>query len=305
MSGPSHGDAEGGQGGGLRAAAVVVVVGVGFAALALLAPALHAGPLPVAVTVPPQAWLVRQLAGNRAAVEVLLPPGSSPHTYEPTPQQVARLGGARLVVAVGHPALPFEGRLLAALLPRQTPPRVVDMSEVAAGLSTASLADAVAGDPHLWLSPAVMRATATAVAAALSDLDPAGSDLYRQHLASVVAAIDRVDADLRRELTGLPRRRFLVYHPAWGYLAREYGLEQAAVEAEGKEPSPRQLVALVERERRDGTRVLFVQRGDSEAPARALAAELGARLVTLDPLAADWPDNLRRVGAALREALGG
>jgi zinc transport system substrate-binding protein len=150
-----------------------------------------------------------------------------------------------------------------------------------------------------------MRATAADVAAALERLDPAGASLYRSRLAATQGEIDRLAADLGRTLAGLPRHRFLVYHPAWGYLARDYGLEQQAIEAGGKEPSPRELVALVEAARRDRTRVVFVQRGYYDRPAQAIAEEIGARVVALDPMAEDWPANLRAVAASLREALGG
>jgi zinc transport system substrate-binding protein len=291
---------------GLRLLPLLVVL-AGIAAVSLLhqrPPARHL--LRVAVSVPPQAWLVRRIGRDRVDVEVLLPPGTSPHTYEPTPQQVARLADARLVVEVGHPSLLFERRLLDALLAREPRPVVVDMSRDATPLVGNSVAAAGAEtDPHVWLSPAVMRATAGEVASALARLDPGAEAFYRRNLAGTLAEVDRLDVALRETLSGLRHRRFLVYHPAWGYLARDYGLEQVAIEEGGKEPSPRRLVELIEGARRDGTRVLFVQRGYYDAPARAVAAELQARVVAVDPMAEDWPANLRRVGAELREALRG
>jgi zinc transport system substrate-binding protein len=259
--------------------------------------------LPVAVTVPPQAWLVRSIGGDRVDVAVLLPPGTSPHTYEPTPQQVARLSDARLVVEVGHPSFLFERRLLDALLAREPKPLVVDMSRRAT-----LLRDEDAGgetDPHLWLSPAVMRAAAADVTEALATLDPAAAATYRSRLPSVQAEIDAVDRDLRRTFAGDAGRRFLVYHPAWGYLAHEYGLQQVAIEAHGKEPSARRLVELVDAARRDHVDRVFVQLGTYDRPARAIADELGARLVTVDPMAEDWPGNLRRVAAEIAGALRG
>jgi zinc transport system substrate-binding protein len=160
-------------------------------------------------------------------------------------------------------------------------------------------------DPHVWLSPAVMRDTAREVASALETLDPGAGGIYRGNLAGVLADIEAVDGDLRRALAGLAGRRFLVYHPEWGYFARAYGLEQVAIEAGGKEPSARRLVELGEAARRDGVRGVFIQRGYAEQPARAIAQELGARVVAIDAMAADWPANLRRVGAQVREAIGG
>ncbi|HET9767900.1 MAG TPA: zinc ABC transporter substrate-binding protein [Thermoanaerobaculia bacterium] len=297
---------------GARGAAVWLLLAVAVALAAIAARGIHARPdrgghrLRVVATVPPQAWLVKRLGGDRVEIDVLLPPGASEHTYEPTPQQVARLADARLVVEVGHPALLFERRLLDAMLARRPRPLVVEMTH---GLVLPDAPPAAphthGSDPHVWLSPKMMRSSAVAVAAALERLDPAGAPFYRANLHATLADMDRLDAELARELGELPSRRFLVYHPAWGWFARDYGLEQVAIERDGKEPSPRRLVELVEEERRAGTRAVFVQRGEYDRPAQAIAGELGARVVALEPLAEDWPGNLRRVAAALREGAGG
>jgi zinc transport system substrate-binding protein len=258
-------------------------------------------PLAVTATVPPQAWLVRRLGGERVTVEVLLPPGADVHTYETTPQQVQRLDAARLIVEVGHPALPLERQLLAHVARRSPAPEIVSMAAAGRALGVAIAED----DPHLWLSPAVMSATARGVAAALARLDPPATALYERNLASLLAEVDAVDAEVRHELASLPQRRFLVYHPSWGCFAQHYGLEQVAIEADGKEPSARRLVALVEQARADGTRAVFVQEGVADRPARVLAAELGAAVVPLDALAEDWPATMRLAAARLREALDG
>lgn len=260
-----------------------------------------ATPLSVVVTVPPQAWLVRRIGGEGVGVEVLLPPGADVHTYEPTPQQVERLARSRLLVTVGHPALALERQLVAAAARREPPPRLVEMTGAARGLDFPVSPD----DPHLWVSPAVMAATARHIADALAQLDPAAAAGYHRRLVAVLAEIETVDAELRRDLSHLERRTFFVYHPSWGALAHEYGLEQVAIEADGKEPPPRRLVELVERARDERARAVFVQRGVADRPARVLAAEIGAEVVPLDALAEDWPEGLRLAGARLREALGG
>ncbi|HEV8239512.1 MAG TPA: zinc ABC transporter substrate-binding protein [Thermoanaerobaculia bacterium] len=292
---------------GGRAAWAIFVVAFVIAAIAVSWRAQGRSTAPtrlrVVATVPPQAWLVKRLGGDRVDVDVLLPPGASEHTYEPTPQQVARLADARLVVEVGHPSLLFERRLLDAMLVREPQPLVVEM--VPAGAASPAKPHDHGSDPHVWLSPRAMRAAAGDVEAALERLDPAGVPLYRANLRATVADVDRLDSDLRRELGRLRQRRFLVYHPAWGYFARDYGLQQVAIETDGKEPSPRRLVELVEEARRAGTRTVFVQRGEYARPAQAIAEELGAKVVALEPLAEDWPGTLRHTAAALREAAGG
>lgn len=148
-----------------------------------------------------------------------------------------------------------------------------------------------------------MRSAAGVVAQALAELDPEGAPAYRARLESLVAQIDALDAEIRRELSGLERRRFLVTHPAWGHFAADYGLEQVAIEDEGKMPGPRRMVELVETARGEGVRVVFAQRGFPRAPAEAVAAEIGGRVVTLDPLARSWLDQTRTTARAIAAAL--
>jgi zinc transport system substrate-binding protein len=269
--------------------------------------------LRVGVTVPPQAYLVERLGGERVAIEVLMPSGSSEETFSPSPRQMVALSRADLYLVVGHPAFLVERRHVLPALERNPGVRVVAMAGGHQGLKRPSSDSAgaggghghagAAGDPHLWTAPRHMRGAAVAVAAALAELDPAGSPLYRARLASLLADLDALDAEVRRELSGLDRRRFLVAHPAWGHFAAEYGLEQVAIEDEGKEPGPRRLVALVELARAEGMRAVFSQAGFPDAAARAVAAEIGARVVPLDPLARDWLDNTRATARAIAAAL--
>lgn len=275
-------------------------------------PGPGAAPRPVqaAVTVPPQAYLVERIGGERVATEVLMPSGSSEETFSPTPRQLVALSRAELYVLVGHPAFIVEERHVLPALARNPGVHVTSMWDGEAPEDRRPDTDGrVHGnhtDPHLWTAPRTMRSAAVRVAAALAELDPPGAAVYRTRLASFLAEVDALDAEIRRELSGLPRRRFLVTHPAWGHFAAQYGLEQMAIEDEAKEPGPRRLVALVEEARAEGIRVVFSQAGFPDAAARAVAAEIGARVVPLDPLARSWLDNTRHtariIAASLEEA---
>jgi zinc transport system substrate-binding protein len=255
--------------------------------------------LRVGVTVPPQAYLVERLGGERVAIEVLMPSGSSEETFSPSPRQMVALSRADLYVLVGHPAFLVESRHVAPALARSPGVRVVAMWAAGGGHGPGGEAD----DPHVWTAPRNMRRAAVEVAAALAELDPAGAAAYRARLASFLVDVDALDAEIRRELSGLPRRRFLVTHPAWGHLAAEYGLEQVAIEEEGKEPGPRRLVALIEVARAEGIRTVFSPAGFPDAAARAVAAETGGAVLPLDPLARSWLENTRRTARAIATAL--
>jgi len=243
-------------------------------------------PLVVSVSVPPQAYFVERIGGERVEVHVLVPPGTSPATYEPSPRQMVALGRSRLYVEVGHPDFLFEQRHLETLLKGNTQVVTVDMAAGTGTFCQDEQGRELDGDPHIWLSPRLMRTAAANIAAELVRLDPEGAPYYRQNLESLLSDIERLDLELRQLLSGLQGRRFMVFHPAWSHFACEYGLRQMAIESGGKEPGPAQLVATIEEARREGIRVVFAQNEE------------------LDPLAHDWLENLRfsaeRIAAALR-----
>lgn len=267
------------------------------------------GKVQVAVSVPPQAYFVDRIGGERVDVQVMIPPGTSPHAFEPTPQQMVAFSRARLYVRVGHPDFPFEKKHLDGLLRRHPEIEAIDMAE-GVRLLRAAEPEGHGGDhghgdtdPHVWLCPEAVALSAPRVAMALARLDPAHAELYEANLAAFLADLAALDEELRASFAGLEQRRFMVQHPAWGYLAAHYGLEQIAIESGGKEPGPAALVALIERARQEGVRVVFVQQGIADRTARTLAREVGAEVAVVDPLAYDWIENLRSVGAAFRKAL--
>jgi zinc transport system substrate-binding protein len=275
-----------------------------------VAPAADHGPIRVAVSVPPQAYFVERIGGARVQVAVMIPPGYSHVDYPLTPRQVAALSRARLYVAVGHPAFEFEAVQLAPVLKALPGLRVVDMSRgmrlITEGEGSEGDHDEhghAGGDPHVWVAPDSVAVAARNIAAALVEIDPAHAAEYRANLASFEAEIAALDREIRARLSGERGDGFMVYHPTWGYFAREYGLRQVAIEAEGKEPSAQRLIQLIERARRERIKVVFVQSGFPRKSAQVIAEAVGGRVLVADPQDPDWLGNLRRVARELQEAL--
>ena len=160
-------------------------------------------------------------------------------------------------------------------------------------------------DPHIWLDPALVKIQAANIRDGLSRVDPEGSAAYAANTARFIEELDRLDAEIRAILSPIPenRRSFLVFHPSWGYFAKAYGLRQVSIEVEGKEPSPKDMARIITQGREEGVRVIFVQPQFSEKSAQTIARQLGASVVRLDPLAADWDENLRRASRAFVDAL--
>lgn len=271
-------------------------------ALSLLAAAPVANAVVrVAVSVLPLATFAERVGGDRVSVQTLVGSGQNPHSFEPTARQVEELTGAALFWRAG---MPFEEPWIARLRSQNRSLAVLDARD---GLDLPPAGAGPAGghdhghDPHVWTSPVLVRAMVLRLAEALAALDPAGATAYRTNAAAYVAELDALDAELRGTLAPLRDRRFLVYHPAWGELAATYGLEQIAIERDGKEPGARRLAELATLARQAGLRVVFVQPQSSPRSARTLAREIGARVVTVDPLARDYAATLRAFARALAE----
>jgi zinc transport system substrate-binding protein len=268
------------------------------------------GPLPVAVSIIPECWLVRQVGGARVSVEALVAPGESPHTYQPNDAQVSRLMRAAVFFRIGAA---FEKEPWFQAIQAAQKVRVVDLRDgvqlreesphehlrQTSGPAASDPCDDEGKDPHVWLSPRLLKIQAATVARTLGEADPAHEAEYDQNLAALDSRLDQLDQTLRAKLAPLRGKAFFVFHPAWGYFADEYGLRQISVEVEGKEPSDQELTELQREVRRSGAKVVFVQPQISGRSARAVAEAAGARLEQADDLAEDLPGELLRLADAL------
>ncbi|MCP4710093.1 MAG: zinc ABC transporter solute-binding protein [Planctomycetes bacterium] len=269
------------------------------------------GKVSVVVSIDPQGYFVERVGGEYVTYVVMAPPGSSPHTYEPTPQQMVKLGDASLYFSIG---VPFEQMLLENITSTHESLKIVDTR---AGITLRKMktahehvVDSVAHvhevsepDPHIWLDPILVKQQAGAMAKALIEVDPGHKEAYQSNLALFVADLEVVHAEIESILAPLKGQTFLVYHPAFGYFGDRYGLVQEAVEIEGKDASPRQLTELIAEAKADKVKVIFVQSQFPVDSAEAVAAEIGGVVVPMDPLAKDYLENLRKMAKALEEGL--
>ena len=278
--------------------------------------------LSVFTAILPQAFFVERVGGDRVRVQTLVLPGQSPHTYNPTPRQIADLLQARLYFQIGFP---FEDAILKKIdgaAPRLrvvdtrkgVPMRRMEEHEMDAHTHGASPAKSEphaehdhahhAGepDPHIWLNPQFAKIQAQTIRDALIEADPEARAAYETNYAALASELDEIDSRLRRVLAPLKGRELLVYHPAYSYFADAYGLKQTPVEISGKEPSPRQLAALIARAKAQNARVIFVQPQFSQKSARAVADAIGGVVIPLDPLAKDYTANLQAMADAIGKA---
>ncbi len=295
--------------GRIRSPLGLCVAGLAPAAILLAAVLLSLSPLPltagsplplsvdlpavsVLVSVVPQAFFVDRIGGKRVSTSVFIPAGRSPHAFEPTPTQMIEAGAADVYFTIG---LPFEQSIL---------PRISDISPDMAVISTQTLEEDSGhrSDPHTWMNPELALVQAGTICNALARIDPQGADAYRANMDSLRAEILKLDEELSEILAPCRGGSFFVFHPAFGHFADAYNLEQIAIESEGKEPSARKLAELIESAASRGVRAIFVQPQHATRSAETLADEIGATLVPLDPLAYDYPRNLRRIAVAIAAA---
>lgn len=268
----------------------------------------------VVASIEPLAYFLDRIGGDRIAVSVMVPTGGNPHTYEPTPKQMALLGEASLFVKAGSGVefeLDWMGRLLdlnrklavcnasegVALIPMEAPEHE---HEVLAGEHHHEHGNL---DPHFWLSPANARVIAANVERALSALDPSGKEIYAVNRALLDRELQSLDLEIRNRLNGVKYRQFLVFHPAWGYYAHDYGLRQITAEVEGKTLTPRQMQLVIDEARHEGIRAVFVSPQFSTTQAAAIAKDIDGRTVTVDPLSRNYQENLRQATEAFARSM--
>jgi zinc transport system substrate-binding protein len=258
--------------------------------------------LEVVVSILPQQWFVEQIGGPEVTVSVLVGPGHSPATFEPTPKQLARLQRADLFVASG---VPFERGLV---------PRIAGMREklrICGPLPDVAEADEHDHhghhhhhhdtDPHTWLDPAQARQMARTICDELSSLSPGRAALFAQRLVGVEEKLNQLEDDIRRQLAPYQGARFFVFHPAFGHFAAAVGLEQIAVEDQGHEPGAKQLARVIEQARQDGATAIIVQPQFSQKSASTVAEAAGLEVVVLDPLSPDYVNNLEHIATTLAD----
>jgi zinc transport system substrate-binding protein len=255
----------------------------------------------VIVTVLPQVEFVNAVGGDRVEVTAMVPPGANPHTYEVTPAQMTKLSKAKMYAKVGSP-LEFELTWLDKLTAQNHDMLLVDCGQ-GIGLMKSTDPDEPGIDAHTWTSPRNVKTMVNNICAGLSQISPADQLYFEENRDSYLEKLDALDADIRSSLTGIVNRTFIVYHPAWGYFARDYGLQQLGIEREGKEPQAAYIARLIKEARENNIKVIFVSPQFDTRSAEAIAREIGGHVVSIDPEGRDYLDNMRKVAAAFREAL--
>jgi zinc transport system substrate-binding protein len=260
----------------------------------------------ISVSILPQKYMVERIAGDNFRVNVLVPPGASPETYEPSPGQMMDVANSVAYLRIGY--IDFERTILTSIM---------SQNRSLLAVNTADGMDMIASDivdhgdhvhlygvdPHIWVSVPGAKSQSLIIAETLAGIDPDNRDLYFDNFNSFAAELDELHESFSEMFSRSKRKSFLVFHPALGYFARDYGLQQIAVEQDGKSPTAANMRSIVNQARQEGIRDIFIQMEFERESALAVARELGGEVIEIQPLSADWPGAIKDLADKMHKVL--
>ncbi|MBN2733363.1 MAG: zinc ABC transporter substrate-binding protein [Methanomicrobiaceae archaeon] len=249
----------------------------------------------IAVSILPEKEFAESVGGEKVNVNVLIPPGSSPHTYELTSGQLKSLAETDIYAVTGS-GIEFELAWMDKIIDLNPDMVVVNLSD---GISLLKNEGESAGtDPHIWLSPKNAKIMSENICNALIRMSPESEQYFRDNLHEYEKKLDSLDENIRVALSKREDEYVMVYHPAWSYFARDYSLNLISVEVDGKEPSPSELAELIDKAEINNIKVIFASPEYSTKSAEVIAKTVSGKIVLIDPLSGDYIENMESVARA-------
>ena len=271
-----------------------------FTALLMLIAAIFSFSLPaqadeskrlgVTVTIETLQSMVETIGGDHVAVTVMVPAGTHPRTFEPTPKQMVALESSAIYISMG---LPHEDNWLPQVKSARPDMPILNMIDHVTTRTKDGGSENT--DPHIWLGPSQLRAMAESLRDTLIKLAPKHEAEFTENAKTWLAGLDAVDEDAKTRLAPYKGKSILVFHPAFGYLTDAYGLKQLAIEQKGMEPGPKMIAASIKAARDENIKTIFVQAQFSEDEARTIASEIDGKVVRVNPLAPNLLENLKQL----------
>jgi len=244
----------------------------------------HAERIKVIASITPLADFVKQVGGENIDVKVLLPPGASPHTFEPTPKAIRDVSNAKIFIKIGAGLEFWAEKIISASGNKKL--IIVDSSSGVSLIKETHSHNTSAGDPHIWLDPLIAITIVTKIEGALIEADPGHAEYYKKNAGRYRDQLSRLDREISDKARTLKIKEYVTFHPAWNYFSKRYGLRVAGVieESPGKEPGPKHIAGIIRDIKRIGSRVVFVEPQFNPKVAEVIARESGAKVLYLDPI---------------------
>ena len=276
----------------LKLLAIICLISVSSYVIPSIKGACSQGKLGVIVSIAPLAEWVKSVGGNKIDVAILVPPGASPHTYEPKPSQLIKVGKAKIFVKNGV-GLEFWADKIVKI---NKDILIVDISK---GVKLIELSPEkqkkyhYLKDPHLWLSLRNAKKGVEEIYETLSKVDPENVEYYRKNMNEYIQKLDALDKEISKKLKTVRNKKFIVFHPSWSYFSQDYGLEQIPIERGGKEPGPKYMRKIIDTARRNNIKVVFMEPQFNQKTVQIIAREINGRVISINPLAEDYLENMR------------
>jgi zinc transport system substrate-binding protein len=256
----------------------------------------------IVVSILPLAEFAEKIGGERVQVSVMVPPGATPHTYEPTPSQLVDVAKAKMYVKVGSP-IDFEITWFDKIHSMNTSMVICDASQGLELVQDIDDSNHETYDPHVWLSVKNAKIMVKNIYTCLCAIDSTNTAYYAKNLEKYLSELGSLDSETAQLVSAKSNRQFIVFHPAWTYFARDYNLIQIPIEVQGKQPTAKSIQHLIEYARKNNIKIIFTSPQFSTESVKVIAREIGGRVIFIDPLEKNFVSNMRTVAQALSEAL--
>ena len=259
------------------------------------------GKIDVAVSIGPEVEFVKAVGGDKVNVILMVPPGSDPHTYEPLPGQLTRVSNAKMYAEVGTP-VEFEINYMGKIKSINPTMLVVNCSEGVNLISNTAENESDEVDPHIWTDPKNAEIMVENIYQGLVQIDPADKDYFQKNRDQYLKKLDELDKNATKLIKEKNSSIIIVFHPAFGYYAKEYNLTMIAAMINDEEPSPQRIAMLVDTAQKNNIHVVFTEPQYNPKYMQSVASQIGGRVVFVNDLDENYLQNMENISKAFSES---
>ena len=258
----------------------------------------------ITVSILPQKTFIEKIAGDDFHVNLLLPPGASPASFTLLPSQLKDISISKIWFKIGY--IGFEFSWKDKIIQANPDMKVLDLSDGLDMIATENISQgdtksAVGINPHIWLSPKMVKQMSRRITDELSLLKPERKDFYETNYEKFCEEIDALDTEIINMLEKYQGRIIIIFHPVLTYYARDYGLVQEPLEPSGKEPTPQRMTEIINLAKAENIQVIYIQSELDREQARVFAEEVNGKIMEINPLNPEWAENLKEITRILTE----